>query len=270
MNLMFCSAVSYGERRGSCLSPSYVSTGWGGLSRRPQPTALTSAAPTLLSSSRKISRKWLFTPLGAWLSGCRISVVSSSSSCSIRLRKARGRYGKQPQHVLSYRGALTGTPSQASAPPAQEATWSSGCVPAQRMHDASSVSTVGTSTRGKTASRLQRAGCVHSHTGLPSCGLAHKWKEKGLCDKRLHYRVLRLPVLAGNGPGGHTRAEQRQRKETGKSCFPRPTARSAWPRAGRVCPPPSVLVSVVSEARGSEVRELWRPVFAGLRAWGAD
>lgn len=31
--------------------------------------------------------KWLFTPLGAPLSGCRISVVSSSSSCSICLRK---------------------------------------------------------------------------------------------------------------------------------------------------------------------------------------
>ena len=49
----------------------------------------TSWAPTLVSSSRKISMKWLFTPLGASLSGCRISVVSSSSSCSVCLGKTR-------------------------------------------------------------------------------------------------------------------------------------------------------------------------------------
>lgn len=52
---------------------------------------LTSAAPTLASSSRKISRKWLFTPLGAWLSGFSISVVSSSSSCSICLKREKER-----------------------------------------------------------------------------------------------------------------------------------------------------------------------------------
>lgn len=56
------------------------------------PSPLTSAAPTLASSSRKISMKWLFTPLGAWLSGCRISVVSSSNNCSICLKKEMGKY----------------------------------------------------------------------------------------------------------------------------------------------------------------------------------
>lgn len=57
---------------------------------------LTSAAPTLVSSSKKISRKWLFTPLGAWLSGFSISVVSSSSSCSMCLKREEGRTVWQP------------------------------------------------------------------------------------------------------------------------------------------------------------------------------
>ena len=76
--------------------------GWGSAPRPQAPSSLatahlalpgcrppTSWAPTLVSSSRKISMKWLFTPLGASLSGCRISVVSSSSSCSVCLGKTR-------------------------------------------------------------------------------------------------------------------------------------------------------------------------------------
>lgn len=52
--------------------------------------------------------KWLFTPLGASLSGCRISVVSSSSSCSVCL-------GKKRQVRQQHQGAVPGSATQAGA-----------------------------------------------------------------------------------------------------------------------------------------------------------